>query len=216
MAGWHGAPGGLPRPLAAPPPLYIAPRPALAPRPCLFKRYFHSWRVLYRQLKLIIYTGVCWTGGVGTDTELGGHTEPGWGKGTPHSAGHPPFSWASLAVGPALPPQGRAARVTRVAGTGTLGDKAPQTHPPYPKMCRECCPLPYPSPSAASSPAQPYSMALGAGGTWGRRASHPWQPPGRKRGHEQGATYFQNNRCIFIDALNAMTCFLLLRKINIF
>lgn len=78
MAGWHGAPGGL---VGAPvsllhPLLYIDPSPRLPPLPLsLFKRYFHSWRVLYRQLKLIIYTGVCWIGG--------GQTQKVGGKGPP-------------------------------------------------------------------------------------------------------------------------------------
>lgn len=45
--------------------------PLSPPPPCLFKRYFHSCRVLYSGLKPIIYTVVCWTGGKGSDTWRG-------------------------------------------------------------------------------------------------------------------------------------------------
>lgn len=117
MAGCHRGLGGAPVPLLHPL-LYIAPHPTPAPHPpppCLFKRYFHSWRVLYRQIKADYLYRCVLECGLGTDTGLGGYTEPGWGKGpspaSPSPAGHPslrlgiPFSWAAPSVGPALPPR---------------------------------------------------------------------------------------------------------------
>lgn len=75
--GWEVEDWWAPPSLCCAPTLYIAPRCAPPhpysppPPPCLFKRYFHSCRVLYSGLKPIIYTVVCWTGGKGSDTWRG-------------------------------------------------------------------------------------------------------------------------------------------------
>lgn len=185
MAGWHGAPGGL---VGAPvsllhPLLYIDPSPRLPPLPfSLFKRYFHSWRVLYRQLKLIIYTGVCWIGG-GLTPEVGG-------------ARGPPQLWVPCPTGlHGMGGQGWQGRVLR----------EPQTPPLYPVMSQGLL-----SPCHIPSKQDPWGQRTSQGLSQPR--GDPSSPPKIKRGHEQGATYFQNNRCIFIDALNAMTCFFTLKE----
>lgn len=194
--GWEVEDWWAPPSLRCAPTLYIAPRcapphPYPPPPPCLFKRYFHSCRVLYSGLKPIIYTVVCWTGGKGSDTWRGAQG----------------ITYASC-----LPPSVRLHRIGGGGGgQGWRGwghwlPEGPQMHPPFTRPPRTSTPRLCP---------QAHNETFGPGGTWGQRDTWP-SARRRNTGHEQGAEYFQNNRCIFIDALNAMTCFLLLRKINIF
>lgn len=179
LAGWHGAPGGL---VGAPvsllhPLLYIDPSPRLPPLPFSLFKRYFHSRSFVQTIKAD-YLYWCVLDWRGTDTKSGG-------QGTPHNRGR------LVPIGL----QGRRGQEWQGWGQWVL-----RTSLFYPMMSQRVL-SPYHIPSRDT---------LGDTGPV-KGLSHPGgdpsSPPGIKRGHEQGATYFQNNRCIFIDALNAMTCF---------